>query len=484
MDYKVVEWMPPTGTECAPATPAGASLSGPHPADLCGNRADSRATGCKRQTGALRILFFSHYFPPEVNAPASRTYDHCARWAAEGHDVTVVTCHPNCPDGAVFSGYRNRLRPQVEFVDGVRVVRVWTYLAANAGTARRIANFVSYLVSALLASLWLPRPDVIVATSPQFFCGWAGVLASRLKRTPLVLEIRDIWPESIRAVGAIKSRRLLRLLEWLERRMYLAARHIVAVGEGYRDNILRKANVADRVSVITNGVDLRQFAPREPDAELLAAWGLEGKFVCSYVGTIGMAHGLEVVVEAAGILRGKGRDDIAFCLVGDGASRSRLQEAAERAGVSDLVVFPGRQPKERIPTILASSDACLIHLKKCELFGTVIPSKIFEALAMTRPVIMGVEGEAREIVMNSGAGVAMEPESPQSLVEAVERLADDPARVALKGEAARRHIVENFSRDVLAARFLRLLGQVTGVAAAKAPEPPAAESTARLRKAA
>jgi Glycosyl transferase 4-like domain len=154
-------------------------------------------------------------------------------WARAGHDVTVVTCVPNCPDGVVYAGYRNRVRRQVEEVDGVRVVRVWTYVAPNAGTLRRIANYVSYQASATWTSLRLPRPDVIVATSPQFFCGWAGVWASRIKRVPLVLEIRDIWPESIAAVGAMRPGIGIRYLEWLERRMYLAARQIVTVGTGY-----------------------------------------------------------------------------------------------------------------------------------------------------------------------------------------------------------------------------------------------------------
>ena len=411
----------------------------------------------------MRILFFSHYYPPEVNAPATRTYDHCVRWAEAGHDVTVLTCAPNCPDGVLYPGYRNPVRPQVETVDGVRVVRVWTYLAPNAGTVRRIANYVSYMLSAVLASLRLPRPDVILATSPQFFCGWAGVLASRLRRVPLVLEIRDIWPESIQAVGALGNRRLLRLLEWLERKMYLSAHHIVAAGQGYRDNIVGKANVASRISVITNGVDLRRFAPRSPDVDFLHARGLTGKFVCSYVGTIGMAHGLGVVVEAAKILAGKGRSDVGFCLVGDGASRRWLEEEAERAGVSDLVVFTGRQPKERIPAILASSDACLIHLKRCKLFGTVIPSKIFETLAMARPIIMGVQGEAQAIVMQAGGGVPMEPDSPQSLVDAVETLADNPTDVARIGQTAHKYVAKHFSRDVLAATYLRVLHDVAGI---------------------
>ncbi|MBN2473999.1 MAG: glycosyltransferase family 4 protein [Pirellulales bacterium] len=417
----------------------------------------------------MKILFFSHYFPPEVNAPATRTYEHCVRWVRAGHDVTVVTCAPNCPNGVVYPGYKNGVRRQIEDVDGIRVVRVWTYMAPNAGTVRRVLNYVSFLATATLASLRLSRPDVIVATSPQLFCGWAGVLASWLKRVPLVLEIRDIWPESIEAVGALRNRLLLRLLERMERRMYRSARHIVAVGRGYRDNIVSKVGLGDRISVITNGVDLEFFKPAEPDVRFLHMWDLEDRFVCSYIGTIGMAHGLEVVLDAAKILKQKKRRDICFALVGDGASRQRLREQAKQADLTDMVVFVDRQPKEEIPPILASSDACLIHLKKCELFGTVLPSKIFETMAMERPIIIGVRGEARDIVVEAGAGLEMEPDSASSLVEAIKTLADDPGFAAQHGRAARTYVAKHYNRDLLAAEYLDLLHRVAGVADSEAP---------------
>ncbi len=411
----------------------------------------------------MRILFLSHYFPPEANAPASRTYDHCARWVRSGHDVTVVTCVPNCPDGKVFDGYRNRRRMQEEWIDGIRVVRVWTYIAANAGTLRRIVNYLSFMFSAVVACLRLERPDVVVATSPQFFCGWAGVFVSWLKRRPLVLEIRDIWPESIQAVGAMRNRWLLRVLEFLERRMYRAASHIVTVGDGYRSRIVEKAAVDDRISIITNGVDLDRFRPQEPDPRFVHMWNLEDKFVCSYVGTIGMAHGLEVVLDAAEVLKRQGRDDVCFCLVGDGARRAELQEAAERRGLDDTVIFTGRQARDEVPYILASSNACLIHLRGCELFGSVIPSKIFETMAMQRPIIMGVNGQARDIVLNADAGLPMEPDSAASLVEAVETLADRPEFCARLGENARGYVERHFNRDHLAAEYLHVLGDVCGV---------------------
>ena len=175
----------------------------------------------------MRLVFFTHYFPPEGNAPASRTYEHCKRWVEAGHEVTVVTGVPNVPNGVVYDGYRNRLWPQREMVDGIDVLRTWTYVAPNSGSLKRILNFVSYMFSALLTFLFFcRRPNLIIATSPQFFCGWAGAFAAWLKWCPFVLEIRDIWPESIVTVGAMRKGLLTRILELAEKWLYRSANHI------------------------------------------------------------------------------------------------------------------------------------------------------------------------------------------------------------------------------------------------------------------
>lgn len=406
----------------------------------------------------MRILFFSHYFPPEGNAPAVRTYDNAVRWVRAGHTVTVVTGAPSHPAGVVFPGYRNRLR-QREVVDGIEVVRVLTYLAPNKGRARRIANYVSYMVSATCAALFLPRPDVVVATSPQFFCGWAGVLTTRLRRIPFVLEIRDLWPASIAAVGALSNRRLLGWLERLERAMYRAATLVVTVGQGYRRELLRRGVPDARLRVIPNGIDRSRFAPREPDAELKRSLGLHGCFVVGYTGTLGMASGLGVVLRAARTLRERGRDDIAFLLVGDGAVREELESEARRAGL-ERVVFAGRQDPARMPAFLSICDVCLVHLRKLELFTTVLPSKIFEAAGMARPILLGVGGEAREIVEAAGCGEYVEPENDLALVEAVLRLAADPARRHALGQAGRTYVAEHHDRDRLAVEYLDLLTAV------------------------
>ena len=403
----------------------------------------------------MRILFLSHYYPPEGNAPASRVHALCKRWAASGHDVTAITCAPNVPNGVVYAGYRNRWKEE-QRIDGVRVVRTWTYLAPNKGTGRRIANYLSYLVTAVWRGLRLPRPEVLIATSPQFFCGWAGVILARLRRVPFVLEIRDLWPESIAAVEAMGNRRLLRVLEWLEARMYRAAHILVTVGEGYRGRLIAKGVPESKIHVIMNGLDAELFSPRSPSPDLRGRWNLDRRFVCTYCGTIGMACGLDVVLAAAREMKQRGRDDIAFLLVGDGAVRAELEAEARSAGL-DRVVFTGLQDKTLMPDFLAASDACLVHLRKSDLFETVMPSKIFEAMGMARPILCGVPGCAAEFVLQADAGLCFEPGHARELADAVVRLADDPVLARRLGEAGHRHVTTHFNRDRLAADYLQLL---------------------------
>ena len=399
----------------------------------------------------MHILFLSHYFPPEVNAPAVRTYEHCKRWAAAGHKVTVITCAPNCPDGVIYKGYKNRWRRK-ETVDGIKVVRVWTYLAPNKGFLKRTANYLSYMVSATLAAMTIRRVDVLVATSPQFFCGWTGVLCKRLKRRPFVLEIRDIWPESIVTVGAMKNSMVIRFLELLEKKMYRAADHIVTVGEGYKQRICMRGVDPAKVSVVLNGVDVNEFKPIAASGPIKKEFRSQGKFVCSYIGTVGMAHGLEVVLDTAERYLKEGKPDIVFWIVGDGAHREKLEASAQERNLTN-VFFTGKLARERMPEIISACDACLVHLRGTDLFGSVIPSKIFELMAMNVPIIMGVRGQALEFVLEAGAGVAMEPDSAESLAECVE-IVRTKDRQAFLG---REYVAKNFDRGVLAQKMLEIL---------------------------
>lgn len=401
----------------------------------------------------MHILFLTHYFPPEVNAPASRTYENAKRWVKAGHRVTVVTCFPSHPKGAIYPGYR--IRPyQWDEKDGIRILRVFTYLSANKGFLKRIANYVSYMVTSILFAPLVKKVDIVVSTSPQFFCGMAGLFVSGLKRKPWVLEIRDLWPESIVSVGAIRQKQVIAFLEWLERLLYRKADRIVSVTRAFKDHIMKKGVPSERISIITNGADLEMFEPLPKDNSVAKEYGLDGKFVPSYIGTHGMAHALGTVLRAAKLLEGE--KDILFLLVGDGAERDALMREKDRLGLGNVLML-GQQPKEKMPAFLAASDASLVLLKKDDLFKTVLPSKIFEAMAMKRPIILGVEGESKGVIDAGKCGIPIEPENHEELAQAVMRLYRDKDFARVLGENGRTFAMENYSRGRLADTYLQML---------------------------
>ena len=401
----------------------------------------------------MKILFLSHYFPPEVNAPATRTYEHCRRWVELGHEVTVVSCVPHHPMGKVYPGYRNRLI-QHEYKDGIKAIKLYTYVTANEGFLKRTWNYVFYMMMAVTIAPFLPRADLVISTSPQFFNGLAGYFVSRIKRCPWVLEIRDLWPESILAVGAIKNARLIALLEWIERFVYRKADHIVPVTNAFRKHILARGGREADITVIRNGVDLRFFSPMEKDHRYAEQLGIDGKFVAAYVGTHGMAHGLDLLVEAAERLRE--RSDIVILLAGDGAERKRLEAEVERRGLTNIRLL-GQLAKTEMPKLWAVTDVSLVILKKLDLFLTVIPSQIFESMAMKKPILLGVAGESAELLEESGAGICIEPDNLDQLVMAIEALAASDARRSELGERGRRYAQAQFDRTVLADRYEQLL---------------------------
>ena len=397
----------------------------------------------------MHILFLSHYFPPEVNAPASRTYEHCKQWVEDGHEVTVVTCAPNHPRGEVYEGYRNRLY-FTESIEGIRVVRLWTYVTANKGLIRRTLNYISYMVATIVVAPFLKSADVVLSTSPQFFNGLAGYFVSRIKRVPWILEIRDLWPESILAVGAIKNKKIIRALEFLEIFAYRKSDRIVPVTNAFRQYMIDKGIDAAKIEVIKNGVDLNTYNIQPNDINMQRTFGIEGKFVASYMGTHGMAHHLETILEAAELLQD--RSDIVFLLVGDGAERKKLLTLCKDKGLSNVVMI-GQQPKEMMPKLWAISDVSLVLLKKLDLFKTVIPSKIFESMAMKRPVILGVEGESREIIEAAKAGLTIEPENSKELVDCVLKLADNPGLGKKLGDNGHSYVASQFNRKIIARRY-------------------------------
>jgi glycosyltransferase involved in cell wall biosynthesis len=402
----------------------------------------------------MRILFLSHYFPPEVNAPANRTYEHCREWVAAGHEVHVITCVPSHPAGVPFPGYRPGWH-QREQCDGIIVHRVWTWLAPNKGVLKRTLNFLSFVPSAAWRALRLGAFDIMIGTSPQFFCAVATWIAASLKSVPWVFELRDLWPESIPAVGAGRAYMPLRLLERLELMMYRHARAVVCVSESFGRNLVRRGIDPSKISFVPNGIDPSVWAAgrRDEGRALLAA--ADHELIVSYVGTVGMAHDLGTVLDAAALLK-RERPDIRFAIIGDGADLESVRARVTADRLSN-VMLTGLVPRTTVPDYLAASDVCLVTLKRSEVFKTVLPSKMFEAMAAARPILLAVEGEAKQILERAGAGIAIAPGDPAALASGVRRLLDDAALRQTMGEAGMQFVERDFSRRVWARRYLRVL---------------------------
>jgi hypothetical protein len=399
----------------------------------------------------MHILFLSDNFPPEVNAPASRTYEHCRAWAKSGYRVTVITCAPNFPSGKVFAGYRNRLW-QSEFVENVRVIRVWSYIARNEGFARRIVDYLSYMVTAFLAGLFVRKVDVVIGTSPQFFTACAAWALAACKRRPFIFELRDIWPESIRAVGAMREGLVLSLLERIEIFLYRRARLIVAVTHSFRRALAARGIAADKIAVVTNGVDAYRFQPRAKDGALVAELGLQQCFVAGYLGTHGMAHGLGTLLDAAALLAKRPEAQrIRILLLGDGAERPALAARVRDEQLANIIMLDS-VAKADVVRYWSLLDVSIIHLRRNPLFTTVIPSKMFEAMGMGIPIAMGVEGEAAEIVATNDVGLCFTPDSAEELADCLLRLHGDAsllARLSANGpKAAQRFDRQQLAKDM------------------------------------
>jgi glycosyltransferase involved in cell wall biosynthesis len=403
----------------------------------------------------MNILFLADNFPPERNAMAARVYERACYWVLWGHRVTVLTCAPNFPEGKVFDGYRNQWH-QVEEMSGIRVVRVKTYIAPNAGKYRRIVDTLSYMFSALVAGLFEGRPDVIVATSPQFFGALGGCVLAAIRRVPFVLELSDLWPDSVVAVGAMKHSIALTLIERIELWMYRRAVRIVALTGAFKENLGRRGIDGGKIGVVINGVELSRYAPREKDFELAQRWGLDGPcFVVGYIGTHGMAHALDNVLDAAAL---DGESDIRFLFVGGGAEQERLVAKAQHMGLQNVVFVPA-QPKETMPAYWSLCDVALVHLKDTPLFQTVIPSKIFEAMGMGLPILLAApKGEASEILKESGAGLWVAPERPKELLEAV-RLLHSNLELCRSLAGRSREAAFNYTRGRQARDMLAILDE-------------------------
>ena len=405
----------------------------------------------------MHILFISDNFPPEGNAPATRTFEHAREWVIKGHEVTVVTCAPNFPEGKVFEGYTNKWLSK-EIIEGINVWRVKTFITANQGLIKRTIDFVSFMSTSLFFGLFTRKVDVVVGTSPQFFTVMSTWALAKLKNVPFVFELRDMWPASITAVGAVTNNRIIHFFEKIELFLYHQADLIISVTHSFKIELGNRGITLTKIKVVLNGVDLEIYKRvSHKDRDFSDQYGLQDKFVVGYIGTHGVAHALDHIMEAAERL--KAEDHIRIVFAGGGAERLRLEQVVKHRSLTNVIMIP-RQPKDRMPQLWSLCDLSIVHLKNTPLFKTVIPSKIFESMAMGLPILISTpEGEATEIIKKHGAGVIVPAENAQKLSEKIIELAANKELVSalsLQSECSARH----FDRKKLALDMLKHIQEV------------------------
>lgn len=399
-----------------------------------------------------RILFLTDNFPPEVNAPATRTYEHAREWVEKGFEVTVITCAPNFPHGKVYEGFENRLVNREE-KDGIKVIRVWTYITANEGFLKRILDYISFAVMAFLAGLWV-RTDIIVATSPQFFTAVAGRWLSFYKFKPWIMEVRDLWPESIAAVGAMNEGRVYKFLEWVELRLYKSAKKIIVVTDTFKSKIAARGIDGSKIDVHKNGVILDLFEPRSKDSELMEVNPqFHGKKVFAYIGTHGMAHGLAFIMNSLTKLQ-EILPHAHFLFIGEGAEKENLLKQSEDLKLTNVTFMPF-VPKHEVVRYLSLMDIALVNLKKSDTFKTVIPSKIFEAAALQKPILLGLEGETKGIIESFNAGICFEPENEEEFIAQCQAILNEHSYVGYQKGC--QELAEAFNRKKIALQVLETI---------------------------
>ena len=437
----------------------------------------------------MKILYVSQYFPPEMGAPAARAAELARHWADAGHEVSVLTGFPNHPTGVVPAEWRPRLlrltyheqispkQPQTPTTSSrspepeagspkpeasYKVFRTWLWPLPNRKANERMRNYASFFVSAALRGLFLPQPDVIIGTSPQLLVALAGWWLGFARRVPFVFEVRDLWPESLTAVGVSSEDSLLhRALAAIARFLYERSDRIVVVTPAFKEHLIHRWRVpSEKIDIVENGVETDLFAPQPEAANhaLRKTLGAEGKYVACYIGTLGIAHGLETLLDAATRLR-RENPSVMFLIIGEGAEKVRIKTLAHNQGLGNIC-FLDQQPRETIPGFISASDACLVLLKKTDVFKTVIPTKLLEFMACARPVILGVDGQARQIVEEAEAGIVIEPENAEALTQSIQQLAANRELGAELGRKGREYIVRNLSRRQTAEKYLKILEEL------------------------
>lgn len=402
---------------------------------------------------AMQILMLSDNYVPEMNANARIFSEIAELWAEKNQEVTVITCHPNFPKGKLFKGYKNKWVNK-ERINNVNVTRVKTYMYPNKGLFRRSLDFISFGFAALLCGLFQKKTDVVVAVTPQFFCGIAGCCLAIIKRVPFVLVLCDLWPDSIVANGIIGDGFLYGLIKKFERWMYYKADTVVVLSEYFKPYLINLGVDEQKILVSIAGAN-KQFYPREKAPSILSRYGLTNKFVVGYVGTFGVSHNHEDILVVAKSLKKSNREDISFFMIGDGIKREQLVTQSQ----FDLntVIIDGPFPCDVIPDYWSVVDVAIVPLALTQTNETVLPSKILEAMAMGIPVILyAPDGEAKKVLQKSGTGWSIQAGDMVGLESLLLELTANKELI-LKQQAQVTEFTQQYTREKQSTQLLERL---------------------------
>ncbi|SHK15412.1 Glycosyltransferase involved in cell wall bisynthesis [Clostridium cavendishii DSM 21758] len=398
----------------------------------------------------MKILFLTQYCPPEVGAPQNRIFEFAKGLKKNGHEVTILTALPNYPKGEIFEGYEGRGVVKEE-IDGIKIIRTSIYATKSKSFIKRLRNYFSFTFSSVFQGLkHIEKQDVVITESPPLFLGWSGYVIAKRRGAKFVFNVSDLWPESAIKLGVLHNKLFIKMSVWLEEFSYRKAHLVTGQTKGIVNNIVERGFSEDKVKLITNGVDLSLFSKENRDEQYREEIGVKDKFAVCYAGIHGIAQGLEVIIEAANILRDN--KDIQILFFGDGPEKSMLMNMVKEKGLDNVKFFPV-QEKKSMPRIIASMDATVVPLKKLDLFKGALPSKMFEALASELPIVLAVEGEAEKLINDAKGGIVVEPENPKEIAAAIEKLYNDSALKEELGSNGRKYVAENYSREAIVKRL-------------------------------
>jgi glycosyltransferase involved in cell wall biosynthesis len=402
----------------------------------------------------MRILLFSQYYFPETGATSNRAYSFAKTFMEEGHEVRVIAEKPNHPEGVFHKGYEKGI-----FIDGVYggvpVTWCWVHTSPDKGFIGRILFYVSYMVMSTLAVFRLKgRWDIVLATSPPLFVGLSGWAAARIKRARFVFDVRDLWPEVAVKMGELNNPRAIQIAEGIEHLLYRKADLITVVTRSFQDTIVSKGIEISKIAIITNGTEPEAFHLDREMSELRKKWDLPSQYLVSFVGNLGLAQGLEHILDTAGALQSDGVEDVFFLFVGDGPRKFHLVEKADSMELRN-VIFRNRVTQDEAIEYMNASDALLVPLASDPIYRQFIPSKLFDAMASAKPVLLSVDGESRKLLDEAGAGIWYPPESALGLRESLYNLKENHADSIEMGQKGRDYVCRNFTRRSQALKMLK-----------------------------